>query len=262
MTLVPSKTPLTHFKLLSFDIYGTLIDWEGGVYKTFTKSAPISRFPPNHPLQDKITILHSFERAERPIQVANPGLEYSELLSQVYKRILQNHKIDDVTEEEIEEAGRIFGDSVGEWPAFPDTIDALERLKKHYHLVPLTNSSPKTFGASLSGPFAGFDFSAYYTAADIGSYKPDLRNFDYLFKHCKDEFGVEKSDILHVAQSLHHDHEPANKVDLESCWVDRDGVMGTLYDGNGDGKAEFGWEVKSLEELADAVEEAFEGVGK
>jgi len=78
----------------------------------------------------------------------------------------------------------------------PRHIEALKKLKTHYYLVPLTNSSPKTFGATLRNAFAGFDFSAHYTAAEIGSYKPDLRNFHYLFEHVKDKFGVEKNEIL------------------------------------------------------------------
>jgi 2-haloalkanoic acid dehalogenase type II len=258
MALVPTNTPLTHFKLLSFDIYGTLIDWEAGVQKVFTKTVPIARLPPNHPLRQRKEILEAFEKYERPIQTEQPGLEYSKLLSAVYKLIIRGAKID-ATEEELEAAATEFGDGVGEWPAFPDTVEALHRLKKHYYLVPLTNSSPKTFGASLAGPLAGFKFSAYHTAADIGSYKPDLRNFDYLLKHCKDDFGVEKGDILHVAQSLHHDHAPAKKMGMTSCWVDRSGLMGNIY-GAAKAKeegAEYAWEVKSLGELADLVDEAY-----
>lgn len=255
MTLVPTSTPLTHFKLLSFDVYGTLIDWEGGVQDVFTRTAPIARLPSDHLLRTRKHILEKFEEFERPIQIEQPGLEYSKLLSSIYKLIVRDAKIE-VTDEELDSAATRFGDSVGEWPAFPDTLEALHRLKKHYYLVPLTNSSPKTFGASLAGPFAGFEFSAYHTAADIGSYKPDLRNFDYLFKHCKDDFGVEKGDILHVAQSLHHDHAPAKKLGLTSCWVDRSGVMGNVY-GDVNGGAEYAWEVKSLGELADLVDEAF-----
>jgi 2-haloalkanoic acid dehalogenase type II len=254
MSLVPSSTPLTHFKLLSFDVYGTLLDWEGGAYTAFLSTSPITRLPADHPLKDRTTALKAFESAERVIQAEHPALEYSLLLATVYKGILKDQNIQ-VEDAELETAAEKFGNSVGDWPAFPDTLAALRQLKKHYYLVPLTNASQKTFGASLAGPFAGFDFSAYHTAGDIGSYKPDLRNFDYLFRKCKEQFGVEKNQILHVAQSLHHDHGPAALLDLESCWVDRNGVMGGVDKATS--KARFGWEVKSLGEFAEMVEEAF-----
>jgi FMN phosphatase YigB (HAD superfamily) len=78
-----------------------------------------------------------------------------------------------------------------------------------------------------------------------------LRNFEYLFSHVKDEFGVEKDQILHVAQSLHHDHAPAKKLGLTSVWIDRQGAMGTSED------AEYAWKFDTLGQLADAVDEAF-----
>jgi 2-haloalkanoic acid dehalogenase type II len=261
MSLVPSSTPLTHFKLLSFDVYGTLLDWEGGLFQAFISSSPISRLPADHPLKDRATVLISYETRERTIQTSDPTIEYSVLLADTYKILLTEQNIE-LEDGELEREAEKFGNSVGDWPAFPDTIEALKSLKKHYYLVPLTNASPKTFGASLAGPFAGFDFSAYHTAADIGSYKPNLRNFDYLFKHCKEDFGVDKDDILHVAQSLHHDHEPATKLGLQNCWVDRNGLMGNVDKSTT--KATYGWEVKTLGELAELVEEAFakEGGGK
>jgi len=256
MTLVPSSTPLTHFKLLSFDVYGTLIDWEGGIYTSLTSSTPFSRLPTTHPLLSRKTLLLAAEERERSIQAAHPDMDYSEILSEIFKSLIQDHDVP-VEEGELDSSASQFANSVGSWPAFPDTLAALKKLKEHYYLVPLTNSSPRTFGASLAGPFAGFDFSAYYTAADIGSYKPDLRNFEYLFQHVKQKFGVEKAQILHVAQSFHHDHEPAAKLGLESCWVDRNGVMGDV-DAQGS-SARFGWKVQSLGELAEMVEKAFKG---
>lgn len=95
-----------------------------------------------------------------------------------------------------------------------------------------------------------------YTAAEIGSYKPDLRNFEYLIKRVGEDHGVEKSQLLHVAQSLFHDHEPAGRMGIESVWVDRGGIMGDLKEGT---VGRFNWEVKSIGEFAELVERAFEG---
>ena len=121
--------------------------------------------------------------------------------------------------------------------------------------MPLTNSSPATVGASIAGPLGGFAFGAVYTAADVGCYKPDMRNFVYLLEHVRTAFGAAKRDVLHVAQSLFHDLEPAAKVGLQSCWVNRHGVMGGVDLRTS--LARFGWEVESLAELADLVDESF-----
>ena len=261
MTLEPSKTPLTHFSLLSFDIYGTLIDWETGISTAILTSAPFQTLPNDHPLKDRTTILKAYENLERSIQTTDPSLEYSALLSQVYHRLCTEHAIIPSSPTEIDEAAKQFGNSVKDWPLFADTLSAIRTLRKRYKLVPLSNSSPQTFGASLAGPFDGFEFDAAYLAADIGSYKPDLRNFEYLVEHVKSEFGIEKERVLHVAQSLYHDHVPARKMGLERCWVDREGVMGEVgLDKSGD--VPVNWIVKNLAELAEIVEKAFEEEGK
>jgi 2-haloalkanoic acid dehalogenase type II len=254
MSLVPSKRRLSSFKLLSFDVYGTLIDWESGLFNALTSSSAIRRLPDSHELKQRRPILEAFEKQERQVQIEQPNLEYSKLLGEVFKSLCRRFELE-IDDDELTHEAAKFGGSVGDWPAFPDTVAGLKRLKKHYLLVPLTNSSPATMGASNAGPLQGFEFSAIYTAADIGSYKPDLRNFEYLFSHVKEEFGVEKKDILHVAQSLHHDHEPATKIgDLENCWVDRHGLMGVVAE---DSMATFGWKVNNIEELADLVEKDF-----
>ena len=249
--LVPTDRSLTSFKLLSFDVYGTLIDWEGGIYSTYLANKPFSNLPEGHELRNRKKLLVESEKRERAQQKITPGAEYADILSDTFKQLAKNYNLG--SEQEIEEGAKNFGEAVGDWPVFPDTLEALERLKKHYYLVPLTNSSPKTFGASQKGPFKGFEFSAAYLAYNIGSYKPDLRNFEYLFKNVKESFGVDKRDILHVAQSLYHDHEPAKKVGLTSCWINRQGAMGESED------AEFAWEFATLGELADAVDKELAG---
>jgi len=259
MTHVPSSTPLTHFKLLSFDVLGTLIDWETGLYNSLISLPPISNLPDSHPLLDRKTLLLAFENSEKKIQKAQPTLEYSKLLSEIFKSICQEHNLKG---ENIEESAAKFGTSIHNWPAFPDTVPALKKLHEYYkYLVPLTNSSPTTIGPAIKNSLEAFPFTAVYTAADIGSYKPDLKNFHYLLDNVKKEYGVEKGEVLHVAQSLYHDHEPAKKMELESCWVNRGGFVGQVEREKSDGT--FGWEVKTLGELAEIVEKAFkEAEGK
>jgi 2-haloacid dehalogenase len=117
-----------------------------------------------------------------------------------------------------DEANR-FGGSVPEWPAFPDSAEALQYLRRHYKLVILSNVDRVSFRASNDRLKVTFD--AIYTAQDIGSYKPSDRNFAYLLEHLRSDFGFGKADILHVAQSLFHDHAPANRAGLASAWIDR-----------------------------------------
>ena len=82
----------------------------------------------------------------------------------------------------------------------------------------------QTAGFAASKRKLGVEFDAIYTAEDIGSYKPDLRNFKYMLRHLSADFGFEKCDVLHVAQSLHHDHTPARKMELANVWIDRQNI--------------------------------------
>ena len=105
------------------------------------------------------------------------------------------------------------------WPAFPDTADALRYLKTRYRLVILSNVSRDGFAASNRK--LGVEFDAVYTAQDIGSYKPAPANFEYLLEHLRRDLGLDKQDILHTAQSLFHDHVPAKSFGLATAWIDR-----------------------------------------
>ena len=125
-----------------------------------------------------------------------------------------------------------YGNSIKDWPAFPDSAEALAYLKKHYKLVILSNVDNESFAASNKK--LGVTFDAVYTAEDIGSYKPASRNFDYMLDKLK-TLGLEKGDILHTAESLFHDHRPANDQGLANCWIfrrfDKEGFGATMNPG-------------------------------
>ena len=104
------------------------------------------------------------------------------------------------------------------WPAFSDSADSLRYLKRFYKLVVLSNVYNRSF--SYSNEKLGVEFDAVYTAEDIGSYKPDQRNFDYMLKNLT-SIGINKPDILHPAESMFHDHAPANRANLANCWIYR-----------------------------------------
>ena len=113
---------------------------------------------------------------------------------------------------------RAFGGSVGDWPAFADSAASLSYLKQFHKLVILSNVDRKSFAESRKR--LGVAFDAVYTSEDIGSYKPDLGNFCYMIGALK-RSGYGERDILHIAQSLFHDHAPAIAVGLRSAWIDR-----------------------------------------
>ena len=201
---------LTHFKVLTFDCYGTLIDWEAGIYNAlkplFTQACLGSR--------TRDQILESFAKHESDQEEQTPAMPYSHLLSLVYKRLAK-----ELNASVTDEQANIFGASVPDWPEFPDSVDALRYLKKHFKLVVLTNCDRISFRASNARLKVEFD--AIYTAQDVGSYKPSPRNFEYMLRRLREDFGFDKKDILHTAQSLFHDHAPANRFGLAGAWIDR-----------------------------------------
>ena len=199
---------LTDFRVLSFDCYGTLIDWETGIIDGL------------RPLLEKDTagrsrdeVLASFARHETAQEAETPNMIYSELLAQVHRRIAEEWGIATSREDH-----RAFGGSVGDWPAFADSAASLAYLKQFYKLVILSNVDRRSFAQSHRK--LGVAFDAVFTAEDIGSYKPDLKNFRYMIDALRMS-GHTESDILHIAQSLFHDHAAANAVGLGSAWIDR-----------------------------------------
>ena len=201
---------LTDYRVLTFDCYGTLIDWECGIWDAL--QPVIMRNPGRGVTRD--AGLRAFARCESRQEQATPGLRYPELLARVHRRIAES--LDLRTDDDLDAA---FGASVPHWPAFPDTADALRILKRHYGLVILSNVHRD--GIAASNRKLGVEFDAVYTAQDIGSYKPADANFEYMLARVKSDLGLERSEVLHTAQSLHHDHAPANRFGLANAWIDR-----------------------------------------
>ena len=200
---------LTDFRVLTFDCYGTLIDWEGGIWDALQ---PLIMHGGADVTRD--AALLAFAKFETRHERDDPDLRYPDLLARVHRSIAESLGIE--TSDALDEA---FGASVPLWPAFADTADALRILKRHYKLVILSNVHRDGFAASNRK--LGVEFDAVYTAEDIGSYKPANANFEYMLAHLKSDFGLDKADILHTAQSLHHDHTPAKRFGLANAWIDR-----------------------------------------
>lgn len=201
---------ITDYKALTFDCYGTMIDWESGIWDALQPVIAANK-------RSDITrqrALAAFAKAETDQEHATPEMLYPTLLTCVHKQIA--NAFDMATNEELDQT---FGASVPFWPAFADSADALRILKKHFKLVILSNVNRAGFAASNEK--LGVEFDAIYTAEDVGSYKPNPANFDYMLGHLKTDLGLEPDDILHTAQSLHHDHVPATRAGLTKAWIDR-----------------------------------------
>jgi 2-haloalkanoic acid dehalogenase type II len=253
----------TSYKLLSFDIYGTLIDWEEGIYASLLPL--ISKLPsssPHHPSnnttsQTRHFLLSEYTKLEQSIQKEEPTLTYPLVLTKIYTQLATTLSIPIDPQEATS-----FGTAIGSWPAFPDTVAAMQSLSKHYKLVVLSNVDKASFSRTLKGPLRGVKFDAIYTAEDIGSYKPDLKNFEYLVKRAEKEFGVGKGEILKVAQSLFHDHVPAKKFGLRpSVWIQRtpggeEALMGSRIEDVKD-QVDLAATFGSLGEFAAEVEKTF-----
>ena len=235
---------LTDFKALTFDCYGTLIDWETGMMQALGGLIVKSR---GNLTRDMILEAHA--RHESAQQRQTPAKRYSDLLAVVYKRLAEEWG-GGVTIDECE----AYGQSVRDWPAFADSPEALRYLKKFYKLIILSNVDNRSF--RFSNARLGVEFDAIYTAEDIGSYKPDDRNFSYMLEHVGD-LGLAKGDILHTAESLFHDHVPARRHSIANCWIYRrhaqEGFGATMDPGQ---MPKFDFQFNSMAELAKAHQEA------
>lgn len=199
---------LTEFEALTFDCYGTLIDWEAGIAAGLSKLA--ARLP--EPLT-RDQILEAHARHESHQQSMTPDMPYNRLLQVVYRRLAEEWGVEHTWDEAL-----AYGQSVGDWPAFPDSASTLQYLKKYFKLVIISNVD----NASFEGSRAKLDveFDAIVTAEDVGSYKPSRRNFDYLFDVLS-SLGVMKEASLHIADSHYHDLQPAAEHGMHCCWIYR-----------------------------------------
>lgn len=153
------------------------------------------------------------------LEAQNPGMLYNELLATIHKTLATRLGTSSTPDEDA-----TFGLSISKWPTFPDTVAALATLKKYYKLVVLSNVDNKSFN-TFTRPIleaGGGTFDIVLTAEDIGSYKPDTANFKAALKAIEDQFGIPKEKVLVTANSLYHDHGPANLLGISSSWIERD----------------------------------------
>ncbi|HKX25021.1 MAG TPA: haloacid dehalogenase type II [Actinomycetota bacterium] len=197
-------TPLDagRFDVLTFDCYGTLIDWETGIL------AALHAAHTGWPAGDE-ELLQRFAVHEATAE-RGAYRPYREVLARTIRGVA-----DDFGVALTDDAAQAFSTSVGDWPPFPDSTDALLRLARRYRLGIITNCDDDLFAASNER--LGVTFDWVITAQQVRSYKPSHRNFERALA----TIPVPSDRILHVAQSLYHDHVPAKAVGLATAWIDR-----------------------------------------
>ena len=137
---------------------------------------------------DRALAIKAFNDIEVSLYASKPSLKFSTLLSESYLKLAETFSLPQPPQAEAD----VLGALVGQWPALPDTVAALNRLKRHYRLIILSNVDKESFSHVLCGSLANVDFDAVCVAEQIGSYKPSLKNFQYLLGHVKEELGMRK----------------------------------------------------------------------
>ncbi len=199
---------LSDFDALSFDCYGTLIDWEAGIL------AVLKPWAAEHGITlTSEQLLERFATAEAREEARSPAALYPEILAATMRSLAKGTGVAvDAAQCEL------LATSVPEWPAFDDSPEALATLSTRYKLVILSNVDRNSFAGSNAR--LGVRFDAIITAQDVGSYKPAARNFAVLLDTVG-RMGIEPKRLLHVAQSLYHDHVPAKAAALSTVWINR-----------------------------------------
>ena len=195
---------LSRFEYLSFDCYGTLIDWESGILGYLR---PLLRSKGCGVSDEQILSLYS---ECEPRQQDLSYRSYREVLASVMRDFGREFHVD-FTDAETDG----LANSIRSWEPFTDTVPALRRLKARYKLAILSNIDDDLF--ALTSPKLGVELDSVVTAQQVGSYKPSIRNFATLLER----LGVDKSRLLHVAESLYHDVIPAQALGIATVWVNR-----------------------------------------
>jgi 2-haloalkanoic acid dehalogenase type II len=250
----------TEFKGLFFDIYATLIDWEAGIYPQLlhlSQKLPSGDARRDDNAENRKKLLRAYASNEKAVEHEHPRWPYPQILEEVYSRIASDLGVPIDSEDKV-----AFGRSIGDWPAFPDTVKAMQVLAKHYKLFVLSNVDNASFDRTRTGPLKGVHWDGIYTAEQIGSYKPNPNNYNHVVTRLDEDFGIEKDKILLVAQSLDIDHVSAKALGFKpAVWIarNRSFMGGNREELESKGLIELGAEFSTLGEMAEAVEKAFSG---
>ncbi|KAG1902244.1 HAD-like protein [Suillus fuscotomentosus] len=262
----------TSHKLLVFDVYGTLVDWESGIYNSLR-----TLFSEDTPREE---VLEKYAAAELDLQMKDPSVAYSKILDLASSSAVAQ-QLDLASSMPPASDAERFGASIPTWQPFEDTVQALHRLKEHFALVVLSNVDNRSFegthellkSQTLEARNSRYPtvtpdspFSLILTAQQLNVYKPDLKVLEtalqqvssaprFNLPHPSPPWAVEPCEVLVVANSLLHDIEPANLHNLNSVWISRHekNIIGTNPDLKERGA--WKWRFETLGDLADAVDQ-------
>ncbi|MDQ0471266.1 HAD-IA family hydrolase [Labrys wisconsinensis] len=233
---------LNDYKILTFDVVGTLIDFETGILDYVRPVAERAGLQ----LDDE-AILLSYGKAEEVEHRRTPGLPFPQMMAPAYLTMAAELGLP--ADDEVVEGFRL---SIPAWPAFPDTVGALKRLRKRFRLVAMTNSDNWALGHFARTMEQPFDDTV--TAEDVGTCKPDPQFFAYA-RGRQSPLGYTLATCLHVAQSQYHDIGVAHRLGYSTCWIQRrKGKQGFGASPAPAAVTEPDYHYASLVELADAVE--------
>ena len=267
--------PLPQYQVLSFDIYGSIIEYKSHILKSFQPL--LSRLPSTSPFLDStsssdisgaaskgsLEFLKIFQRQEDAIklELASHPRRFDVILVEIWKRVADELTVDTTDEEAMN-----FGSetNIASWPTFPGSLEALQSLSKHYKLIALSNIDTFTWQLTAKSPksrLGEVEWHKVFTAEDLGDNmeRMDDAKLETVLNFCKEQ-DIDRSKILHVAQSLGHDQAPAKRAGISSVWLIGDGLQ---WKGTGESKMAlekglvgYAWRCKDLKEFADLVEES------
>jgi 2-haloacid dehalogenase len=273
------RLPLQKYRVLSFDVYGSLIEYKAHILKSF---APLlERLPPSSPYLDStplasnvsgsatkgsIEFLKKFQAHEDAIkgELGQHPRRFDDILREIWRRIAADIGVS-TTDEETNQFGS--AENIASWPTFQGTSEALQSLSKHYKLIALSNIDRYAWSITATSPnskLGDINWWKVFTAEDFGDdlKKADDAKLETMLSYCE-ENGIKKDEILHVAQSLGHDHGPAKRAGLSSVFLIGDGpVWGKEAESKmalEKGLVGYGWRCKDLAEFADFVEKSSQG---
>ncbi|KAJ9608706.1 hypothetical protein H2200_006477 [Cladophialophora chaetospira] len=229
--------PLLQYKVLSFDIYGSLIEYKAHILHAFQPlllrltatspfldPEPLSSTIPDSATKGSIEFLKLFQRQEDAIKLEKPVKGFDQILQEIWRRVAKELDV-----ESSEDEARHFGSEtvIASWPTFPGTLEALKTLSKHFKLVALSNIDRYAWDITASSPTSRLgevDWWKVFTAEDFGTDadRADDAKLETLIEYATDQ-SIQKGEILHVAQSLGHDQAPAKRLGLSSVWLVGDG---------------------------------------
>jgi FMN phosphatase YigB (HAD superfamily) len=274
-----SPLPLQSYQVLSFDVYGSLIEYKAHILKSFAPllgrlpasspyldSTPLASNVPGSATKGSIEFLKKFQAHEDAIklELGQHPRRFDDILREIWRRIAADIGVS-TTDDETNKFGS--EENVASWPTFEGTFEALQSLSKHFKLIALSNIDRFAWSITASSPnskLGNINWWKVFSAEDFGDdlKKADDAKLETMLSYCE-ENGINKDEILHVAQSLGHDHAPAKRAGLSSVFLIGDGpVWGKEAESKmalEKGLVGYGWRCKDLAEFAELVEKSSQG---